>query len=183
MGKKRLINCEFINASDFKVKLSNKAKLLYLFMFVSADDKGFVDTTTEIIETLTNCDQNFNNDVSLELLQNDYNTALTELMNRGLLYCFEGKHNNRVYVIRHWYMHNINLQKAWTNYPNYLKQLKLEDYKYIRKKEYKEYKENNRNNITDDSLSKQESEDSDKSWDDLYNDIERARPKGENNGN
>ena len=45
MATKRMINCDFLNASKFKTRLSNKAKLLYMYMFINADDKGFVDTT------------------------------------------------------------------------------------------------------------------------------------------
>ena len=54
MAKHRLISCEFINAASFKNSLSNRAKLLYLLMFVNADDKGFVDTTDDIINALEN---------------------------------------------------------------------------------------------------------------------------------
>ena len=176
MARKRLINCDFFNSSAFKTSLSNKAKLLYVYMFANADDKGFVDSTTEIIETLTNCEQAFNEQVSLELLQNDYKSALDELMDRGLLYCFENKHNNKVYLIRHWNLHNINLQKAWTNYTNYLNQVKVVDNKYIRKKEYKEYKEENRNNFTRDSISNEEDTES---WENTLNELEKAKPKGE----
>ena len=59
MSKHRLVNCEFIHASSFKVNLSNKAKLLYLMMLTSADDKGFVDTTNDIINALKTNDNEF----------------------------------------------------------------------------------------------------------------------------
>ena len=176
MAKKRLINCDFFNSSAFKTSLSNKAKLLYFYLYANADDKGFVDSTTEIIETLTNCEQAFNQEVSLELLQNDFNAALGELMDRGLLYCFEGRHHNRVYLIRHWYLHNINLKSTWTNYTSYLNQGKVIDNKYIRKKEYKEYKEENRNNITQDSISNKEDTES---WEDTLNELDKNKPKTE----
>ena len=97
MAKKRLLNCEFINASSFKVNLSNKAKLLYVYMFVNADDKGFVDTTNEIIESLTKNDTDFRNEINMALLNNDYPSALVELISKGLVYEFRDNHNNRIH--------------------------------------------------------------------------------------
>lgn len=178
--KKRLLNCEFVNADGFKNNLSNKAKLLYFLMFASADDKGFVDTTKNIIEQLTDNEQKFDNSVSLQLIGNDYQTALNELVERGFLYLFVGNHGNEIYLIRHWYMHNLELKKTWTNYLAYLKQVYLIDYKYIRKNEYKKYKENNSNNI-DVPITKQQEEDNDKCWDDLVDEIDSVKPKEEKN--
>ena len=48
MARHRLVNCEFLNAGSFKVNVSNRAKLLYLMMIVSGDDRGFVDSTQDL---------------------------------------------------------------------------------------------------------------------------------------
>ena len=179
--RKRLLNCEFISADGFKNNLSNRAKLLYFLMFASADDKGFVDTAQNIIEQLTDSEQKFDNSVSLQLIGNDYQTALSELVDKGFLYLFVGDHGQQVYLIRHWYMHNVELKKTWTNYLTYLKQVYLIGYKYIRKNEYKEYKENNSNNI-DVHITKEQEEVNDSEWNDIVNGIDNAKPKGEENG-
>ena len=143
MAKKRLLNCEFINASSFKVNLSNKAKLLYVYMFVNADDKGFVDTTNEIIESLTKNDTDFRNEINLELLENDYNSALVELIGRGLIFEFRDNHGNRIHLIRHWYYHNKMVKGLWTNYGGLLEKVHVSNNEYILGK--KPLKENNIN--------------------------------------
>lgn len=160
MAKKRLLNCEFINASSFKVNLSNKAKLLYVYMFVNADDKGFVDTTNEIIESLTKNDTDFRNEINLELLDNDYNSALVELISKGLIYEFRDNHNNRIHLIRHWYFHNKMVKGLWTNYGGLLEKVHVCNNEYFMgKKPLKEnnINENNIDNVIDiDMVSKEQ---------------------------
>ena len=95
-------------------------------MFASADDKGFCDNTELIIDIL-NQEQIVNNG----LLQDDYKVALNELVDKGLLYRFTGKHNNSVYLIRHWYLHNKYKDHLHTNYYKYLKLVMLEENKYV----------------------------------------------------
>ena len=138
MSKKRLINCDFLNASSFKVNLSNKAKLLYLFMFANADDKGFVDTTNEIIQSLEENDKAFEPNINMSLLGNDYNSALDQLVNNGLLYEFTDNHQNHIYLIRHWYLHNKMLKGLWTNYGAFYKQVEVIENEYVKRKETKE---------------------------------------------
>lgn len=142
MAKKRLINCEFVNASSFKVNISNKAKLLYLYLFTNADDKGFVDTTNEIIASLTSNDTEFRHETNLALLENDYNTALQELLDKGLIYEFIDNHKNKIYLIRHWFYHNQLKKGLWTNYVNYLNKVELITNEYVYKKPLKENKLN-----------------------------------------
>lgn len=142
MARHRLINCEFINASSFKVNISNRAKLLYLMMLASADDRGFVDITNDLINTLTSNDKEYDNKISLELLDNTYNTALNELLDKGYIYEFKDKHGNKVHLIRHWFFHNRLIKGLWTNYRVFLNQVYLEDNEYIRGK--KPLKENNK---------------------------------------
>ena len=164
MAKHRLVNCEFLNAGSFKVNISNKAKLLYLMMIISADDRGFVDTTQDLINSLTNNDKEFDKTVSLELLENTYNTALEELKDKGYIYEFKDNHKNKVHLIRHWFYHNKLKKGLWTNYRTFLAQVYLEDNEYLMgKKPSKEdkLKEDNLNqdNILDEidkEISKEE---------------------------
>ena len=97
MAKQRLINCEFVNASSFKVNVSNRAKLLYLMMITNGDDRGFVDSVQDLINALTNNEKEFDNTISLELLENTYNSALQELLDKGYIYEFKDSHSNRVW--------------------------------------------------------------------------------------
>ena len=165
--KLRLINCDFINASSF-VNLSNKAKLLYIYMFASADDIGFVDNVNNTINLLTSNDTS----QSLELLNNDYNSALEELGQIGLLYRFTNKHGHSVYLIRHWFMHNRWKKGLLSNYSKYRDLVKLEDYEYVLKESSKEIitikdnKTKDNNTLQDTSL--------DNEWDMLVNNIERT---------
>lgn len=163
--KLRLINCDFINASSF-VNLSNKAKLLYIYMFASADDIGFVDNVNNTINLLTSNDTS----QSLELLNNDYNSALEELGQIGLLYRFTNKHGHSVYLIRHWFMHNRWKKGLLSNYSKYRDLVKLEDYEYVLKESSKEkVKINiNENNIKQDNINQDMS-----NWDYLVNSIDK----------
>ena len=101
-----MINCGFVNASSFKIKTSNKAKLLYFYLISNADDKGFVDNVDEIIELLDSNDRRFDNDSTPLLLENNYSIALKELIDKGMLILFADNHDNYIYLIRHWYLHN-----------------------------------------------------------------------------
>jgi len=160
MSKHRLINCEFVNASSFKVNMSNRAKLLYLFMIFSADDRGFVDTTQDLINTLDQNDEEMERGkICLELLENTYTSALNELLQKGYLYEFIDNHSNKVYLIRHWYYHNKYRKGLWTNYRNYLEQVSLKNGSKYEKKPLKENKikekkvnENNINEISDEEI-------------------------------
>ena len=161
--KQRLINCDFINA----MSVSNKAKLLYVYMFVNADDLGFVSNVSNIITLLTS-NEGENN--SLELLNNDYNSALEELGQMGLLYRFTDKHNNSAYLIRHWFIHNKWKKELRTNYYKFRQLVKLEDYEYHLKESSKErVKLNiNENNINQDNTNQDMS-----NWDYLVNSIDK----------
>lgn len=143
MANYRLINCEFIRAGSFKTNVSNKAKLLYLLMFMSGDDRGFVDTTQDIITTLEKNDLDFDsNNVSMQLLGNSYQNALDELVNKGYLYEFIDNHYNKVYLIRHWFFHNRLIKGLWTNYKKFLEKVEIVNNEYVYKKPLKENKLN-----------------------------------------
>lgn len=155
MAKHRLLNCEFINASSFKVNVSNRAKLLYLMMFANGDDKGFVDTTNDLINALEKNDNELDKVERLELLENTYTSALNELKDKGYIYEFRDNHSNRVHLIRHWFYHNQLKKGLWTNYRNFLELVHLENNEYIlnNKKPLKENKLN-QDKLNQDKLNK-----------------------------
>lgn len=163
MAKHRLINCEFVNASSFKVNMSNRAKLLYLTMLTNADDKGFVDTTQELINSLANNDIEFDKKISLELLNNTYESALNELLDKGYIYEFKDKHSNVVHLIRHWFYHNNYKKGLWTNYRAFFDKVHLDSGEYIiGKKPLKEDKLNEDNVNQDNPREDMTEEDVDK---------------------
>lgn len=128
---KRMINCDFVNASSFKLKTSNRAKLLYFFMLSNADDKGFVDNADELVELLDSNDRKFGNSSGAILMPENFQTALDELIDKSLLYKFEDKHNNKIYLIKHWYYHNQMPKDRVrdSSYEKYLEQVKINDEK------------------------------------------------------
>ena len=145
MAKHRLINCEFINSGSFKVNLSNKAKLLYLLMFCNGDDRGFIDNTCDIINSLEKNDEEFTNEVDLDLLENTCKSALSMLVDKGLIYEFKDNHGNTIHLIRHWWYHNKLVKGLWTNYFNLLERVEIKNNEYVLKTHIKENKieENN----------------------------------------
>ena len=115
-------------------------------MLLSGDDRGFVDTTSDLINALTNNENELDKSVSLELLENTYNTALQELLDKGYLYEFKDNHNNKVHLIRHWFYHNKFVKGLWTNYRNFLELVYLDNNEYVLgKKPLKENKEKESN--------------------------------------
>ena len=129
MKTKRMLNVDFFNDSSFKIKLSNKAKLLYFYAITNADDKGFCNNIDEIVLILNANDTLFNNDGSNTLLTNNYETALDELLAKRFLFKFKGNHDNEVYLIRHWYIHNAipKDRVSPSNYEKYLVNVILDD--------------------------------------------------------
>lgn len=158
MARHRLLNCEFLNASSFKVNVSNKGKLLYMMMILNGDDRGFVDSTNDLINALTTCEKEFDNTISLDLLENTYNSALQELLDKGYLYEFKDNHNNKVHLVRHWFFHNKYVKNLWTNYKNFLELVHLENSEYILNsvKPLKEDKENKLNEIKPNEIKEKE---------------------------
>ena len=140
MGK-RLISCDFINASSFKLKLSNKAKLMYIYLFANADDKGFVANALELAEKLQEIDNNENNNALVEF---NYIDSLQELVDSGHLYKFTDNHGNDTYLIRHWFKHNKLIKGLESDYQSLLKMVELIDNEWEMRK--KPVKENNINN-------------------------------------
>ena len=133
MAKHRLVNCEFLNAGSFKVNVSNKAKLLYLSMLFAADDLGFVDTTQDLINALKTNDSNFEKNENMSLLENTYETALQDLLEKGYIYEFQDSHYNKVHLIRHWFFHNKLKKGLWTNYGKFKDMVVIRNNEYIMK--------------------------------------------------
>ena len=128
--------------------ISNKGKLLYYTFFVNADDKGFVGNGKELIESLQG-KTNESGEVNLSLLDNDFVSALHELLEQGLLYEFKSNHNNRVYLIRHWYYHNKLRQGLWTNYYKYLCMVEVVNNEYVLKEKPLKEKKLNENKLNE----------------------------------
>ena len=148
MGK-RLISCDFLNASSFKVKLSNKAKLMYLYLITNADDKGFVSNALESANLLQELDNKENNNALVEF---SYVDSLQELVESGHLYRFTDNHGNDTYLIRHWFKHNKLIKGLDTDYQSLLKMVELVDNEWeMRKKPLKENKESKENNINNET--------------------------------
>lgn len=140
MARQRLVNCDFLNASSFMGNLSNKAKLLYMYMLYNADDMGFVNNTKGLIESLEKNDKEFTDTVDLQLLHNDYQSGLDDLISRGLLYEFQDKYSNKVYLIRHWFTHNKLRKGLYTIYRNYCNKVEIVDFEYQLKESRRERK-------------------------------------------
>lgn len=130
MPRQRLLNCDFVEDSKFKVELPNKAKLLYFYMFANADDRGFVGKTLELIKMLNDNDQDSG---SFELAPYNYENALYDLIQKGFIYEFKNSHGGKTHLIRHWYYHNHIYKKAFTNYGQYLKLVVLRNNEYVMK--------------------------------------------------
>ena len=160
MPRQRLINCDFFGVSGFTKNLSNKAKLLYFFFLVNADDKGFVGNGLDLAENLDQCEEDFGN----VLFQYKYVDALKELVEKRLAYEFSDKVGNKTYLIRHWFLHNKNQKFLTTNFVSYLTKVELVNNEYYLKgekektleekeiKETKEIKQNEQNESNEKSL-------------------------------
>ena len=112
---KRMFSTQFVNAGQFKLKITNQGKLLYFYIMSNADDKGFCDNVDEITVVLNSMEQS-------GLLEKSYDIALKELLDKGYLYSFSDKYDNHVYLVRHWFLHN-QIPKDRTTDSNYEKYL------------------------------------------------------------
>lgn len=83
-------------------------------------------------------------------MNNDYKAALTELVEKGLLFEFVDNHKNHIYLIRHWYYHNKLVKGLWSNYGSLLKKVEIADNEYVLKKS--NTKENNTNKLNHNKL-------------------------------
>ena len=138
MADKRMIDCNFLNEYGFQ-RLPNKAKLLYYQMITRADNKGFIGSTSEIIENLSKKDET---ECIKEETTNDYIKALVELISNGFLYEFKDNYGNAIHLIRHWFVHNKFIKGLSTNYAKFLYRVELIDGVYHLKEEETHLKEN-----------------------------------------
>lgn len=166
MPDHRLISTRFINSGQY-VDLSNKAKLLYIYMFTNADDCGFVDNVKNWIILLDDKDSN-----ALELLNNDYKSALEELGNKGLIYQFINKYEHRVYLIRHWFIHNKWKKGLSTNYGKYRAMVELSNGEYCWREESSKEDNIKQNKVNQNKVNQNKD---DYSWNELLNDIESEK--------
>ena len=167
MPRQRLINCDFFGVSGFTKNLSNKAKLLYFFFLANADDKGFVGNGLDLAENLDQCEQDFEN----VLFQYKYVDALKELVDKRLTYEFSDRVGNKVFLIRHWFLHNKNQKFLTTNFVSYLAKVELVNNEYYLKSEkekpLKEKETKQTKEIKETKPNETPQEDSETSWDEL----------------
>lgn len=167
MPRQRLINCDFFGVSGFTKNLSNKAKLLYFFFLVNADDKGFVGNGLDLAESLDQCEEQFEN----VLFQYKYVDALKELVQKRLAYEFSDKIGNRTYLIRHWFFHNKNQKFLTTNFVSYLTKVELVNNEYYLKAE-KEKPLKEKENKQTKEIKLNETKDNEKSLEQVIKDLE-----------
>ena len=155
---KRMFNSNLVNASSFKMKVSNKAKLLYFYIMLNADDKGFCDNADEIIVLLDSNDREFHNEASLDLLEHGYRNAIQELLDKHMLIMFVNKYGDKVYLVRQWYLHNqIPKDRVTeTTYTKYLEQVEINSENEYDLKEYKPTEKMSENVDIEPSTSKNE---------------------------
>lgn len=181
MIRQRLINCDFLNASTF-LKLSNKAKLIYLMMITNADDLGFVGNMDQIIKTLVRCDDGYEQAKVMGLqdtLESEYINAKIELVTKTYIYVFTDKHNNEIFVIKHWFKHNRYKFGLRTNYETFYYRLILENGEYFIKNEEETSKEN-KDKINESKVNKPKKKKmSDEEWDKLMEELESPNDEDE----
>lgn len=136
--KQRMINCDFLNFGGFLDNISTKAKLLYFMFFINADDKGFVGNGLNIAKSLDQCEEEFEN----TLFSYKYVDSINELVNKGFIYEFSDKHDNKTYLIRHWFMHNKEQKFLTTNFIHYLAKVEIISGEYQMKNIERDKKEN-----------------------------------------
>ncbi len=125
--EKRMFNVGFTLAESFKMNLSNKSKLLYFYIVISSDDRGFCDNVKELVILLNQNDNEFLN--ASGLVEYDYKSALQDLLERGYLIWITDNHRNDIYLVRHWYVHNL-IPKDRVNesrYESYLSLFEIND--------------------------------------------------------
>ncbi len=144
MANQRLLNCDFFLKGAFDDVSSNKAKLLYFYFFINADDYGFVGNSAKIIKSLNEQEEDNN-----ALVQYTYEIAANELVDRGFLLKFSDRHQNNIYLIRHFFIHNkYNPKYISTNYFSFRAKVELVDGCWELKENHlrKENKENQQTN-------------------------------------
>ena len=160
MANQRLMNCDFFLKGAFDDVSSNKAKLLYFYFFINADDYGFVGNSNKIIKWL-NSEEEDNN----SLVQYTYESAADELVERGFLLKWVDKHQNPIYLIRHFFIHNkYNPKYISTNYLSLRAKVDLIDGCWELKETHKKESNVNNANKTNNANKENKSNDNDDDW-------------------
>ena len=184
MATQRLINCDFFLKGAFDGFSSNKAKLLYFYLFINADDYGFVGNANKVIKDLNEEENDIN-----ALVDYNYYQAADELVEKGLLFRFLDRHQNQILLIRHFFIHNkYNPRFMTTNYYTLKKQIELVDGCWEFKENHlrKENKESNVNKVNNVNNKEEKEEididnedDDEMEWDKI---MDVFRGNDENNG-
>lgn len=167
----RLLNCDFFLKGAFDNVSSNKAKLLYFYLFINADDAGFVGNADKIIKSLNEDSQEEN-----ALVEYKYENAADELVDKGYLFRFVDKHKNQVLLIRHFFIHNkYNYKYCTTNYFSFRAKVELVDGCWEKKETHiKESNTNNANNANQINKSNNNSNDDEEELEKSDTDSEKA---------
>lgn len=162
MATQRLLNCDFFIKGAFDEISSNKAKLLYFYLFINADDFGFVGNANKIIRELN---QEEDNDSAL--VSYTYDNACDELITKGYLFRFFDNHKNQILLVRHFFKHNkYNPKYLTTNYVSLKAQVELVDGCYEMKEKPLKEKIANKTNNANKQIEKEEEkeDDNESSW-------------------
>lgn len=179
MANQRLLNCDFFLKGAFDNVSSNKAKLLYFYLFINADDMGFVGNADKVIKNLNEESKEENG-----LVEYKFENAADELVNKGYLFRFGDNHGNQILLIRHFFMHNkYNSRYCTTNYFSLRSKVELIDGCYEMKANIKESKTNNTNqsNKTNNGSNDNDwTEEDEKRWQETMEQLKQNEPSEEN---
>ena len=156
------MNCDFFLKGAFDNVSSNKTKLLYFYLFINADDLGFVGNASKIIKDLNDGEIDENG-----LVPYTYENAADDLINKGYLYRFVDKHQNQILLIRHFFIHNkYNSRYCTTNYFSLRAKVELVDGCWELKENHikKENNANNTNNVNKANNSNDNGSNDDENW-------------------
>lgn len=176
MANQRLLNCDFFLKGAFDNVSSNKAKLLYFYLFINADDMGFVGNADKVIKSLNEESEEENG-----LVEYKFENAADELVNKGYLFRFGDNHGNQILLIRHFFMHNkYNSRYCTTNYFSLRSKVELIDGCYEMKTNIKENKINNTNKSNNDSNDNDWTEQDEKEWQETMKLFKQNEPSEDN---
>lgn len=176
MANQRLLNCDFFLKGAFDNVSSNKAKLLYFYLFINADDMGFVGNADKVIKSL-----NEENEEENGLVEYKFENAADELVNKGYLFRFGDNHGNQILLIRHFFMHNkYNSRYCTTNYFSLRSKVELIDGCYEMKTNIKENKINNTNKSNNDTNDNDWTEQDEKEWQETMEQLKQNEPSEDN---
>lgn len=107
---KRLIDTSFLQSAAL-LELDNETRLFYLYMICQADDLGFVDTIAQIGKLL-----GLNEEESYKKVEC--------LVEKGYAIEFQ-RTRDKIYLIKHWFIHNKYRGGLWTRFEKQRGKVKL----------------------------------------------------------